>query len=98
MSTQIVSSLRKLHESNYGYDIVDPTLYKQIIGFLMYLIHMRPDICYVMSNLSQFMYEPRHRHWVAAKHVLRYLQGTIAYGLRYASSGGVMLLGYAEFD
>ena len=62
MSTQIVSNLRKLHESNSGYYIVDPTLYKQIIGSLMYLIHLRPDICYVMSNLSQFMYEPRHRH------------------------------------
>ena len=29
----------------------------------------------------------RHRHWVAAKHVLKYLRGTFAYGLKYTSSG-----------
>ena len=40
----------------------------------------------------------RHRHWVVAKHVIRYLRGTISYGLRYASSGGVMLLGYVDVD
>ena len=51
MSTQIVSNLRKLHESNSGYYIVDPTLYKQIIGSLMYLLHSRPDICYDVSIL-----------------------------------------------
>lgn len=44
------------------------------------------------------MTEPRHRHWVVAKHVLRYLRGTIAYGLRYTSSGGVMLHGFTDSD
>jgi hypothetical protein len=44
------------------------------------------------------MSEPRHRHWIAAKHVLRYLRGSIAYGLRYISSGGVLLHGYADSD
>ena len=40
--------------------------------------------------------KPQHIHWVAAKHVLRYLQGTIAYGPRYTSSSGAKLLGYAD--
>ena len=43
------------------------------------------------------MSKSRHIHWVAAKHVLRYLRGTIGYKLRY-SSGGVMLLGYIDLD
>ena len=42
------------------------------------------------------MYKPRNRHWISSKHVLRYLRGTIFYGLKYASIGGVMLLGYVE--
>jgi hypothetical protein len=42
------------------------------------------------------MVEPRERHWVAGKHILRYLRGTIAYGLKYTSSGGVMLYDYAD--
>jgi hypothetical protein len=44
------------------------------------------------------MTEPRQRHWVAAKHILRYLRGTITYGLRYTSSGGLFMHGYADVD
>ena len=44
------------------------------------------------------MFDPKHIHWVAAKHVLRYVRGAITYGLRYTSSSGVMLLGYADSD
>jgi hypothetical protein len=44
------------------------------------------------------MSEPRKLHWVAAKHVLRYLRGTIGYGLRYFSGGEVMLHGYTDSD
>ena len=51
-----------------------------------------------MSALSQFMTDPRHVHWVAAKHVLRYLRGTIGYGLRYTSVEGVRLSGYIDSD
>ena len=98
MSTPMVYNIKKLNESDSGSDLIDPTIYKQLIVLLMHLIHTIPDICYDVSNLSQFMYEPRHRHWVAAKHVLKYFRGSIAYGLRYASSGGVMLLCYSTSD
>ena len=64
----------------------------------MYMIHTRPDIWYVVIAMSQFMTKPRQRHWVAAKHILRYLRGTITYGLRYTSSGGLFLHGYADVD
>jgi hypothetical protein len=64
----------------------------------MYMIHTRPDICYEVIAMSQFMNEPRQRHWVAAKHILRYLRGTITYGLRYTSSGVLFLHGYADDD
>ena len=44
------------------------------------------------------MAELRQRNWVAAKHILRYLRGTIAHGLKYTSSGGILLHGYADSD
>jgi hypothetical protein len=44
------------------------------------------------------MSEPRHKHLIASNHILRYLRGSIAYGLRYTSSGGVLLHGYADLD
>jgi hypothetical protein len=96
MSTPMVSNLKKLHQSDSESDLVDPSMYRQFIGSLMYLIHTRPDICFVVSALSQFMSESRHRHWIVAKHVLRYLRGPIAYGLRYISTRGVLLHGYAD--
>jgi hypothetical protein len=55
-------------------------------------------LCYAVIAMSQFMVEPRQRHWVATKHILRYLIGTITYGLRYTSSGGLFLHGYADVD
>jgi hypothetical protein len=88
MSTPMITNLRTLHDSDTGSDLVDPTMYTQQIGSLMYMIQTRSDICYAMIAMSPFMTEPGQRHSVAAKHILRYLRGTITYGLRYTSSGG----------
>ena len=98
MSTPMITNLRKLHDSNTGSNLVDPTMYRQLIGSLMYMIHTRPDIWYAVIAMSQLMTEPRQRHWVVAKHILRYLRGTITYGLRYTSSGGLFLHGYEDAD
>ena len=39
---------------------VDATMYHQMIGSLMYLTNTRPDICFVVNTLSQFLADPRH--------------------------------------
>jgi hypothetical protein len=98
MATPMISNLKKKNEAASNSNLVDPTMYKQLVGSLMYLVNTRPDIYFSMSTLSQFMSEPRKLHWVVAKHVLRYLRGTIGYGLRYFSSGEVMLQGYTDSD
>jgi hypothetical protein len=69
-----------------------------MIGTLMYLINTRPDICFAVNTLSQFMVEPRSVHLVVAKHVLRYLKGTIDYGLRYALDREISLQGFTDSD
>jgi hypothetical protein len=74
MLTPMTTNLRKMNSSES--ELVDPTLYRQLIGSLMYLVNTRPNICFVVNTLSQFMVESRRVHWVAAKHVLRYLRGT----------------------
>eukprot|EP00253_Pinus_taeda_P025691 PITA_25691 len=81
MSTPMITNWKKLHASDS--ELVDPTLYRQLIGSLMYLVNTRPDICFAVNTMSQFMCEPRKVHWVAAKHIFRYLQGTVDYGLDY---------------
>ena len=96
MTTPITTSLKLLN-----YDTskdVDATLYRQIIGSLMYLTNTRPDICFAVNTLSQYMVNPKHVHLIGAKHVMRYLKGTLDYGLRYTSSGEIKLHGYADSD
>lgn len=71
MSTPMITNWKKLHASNSS--LVDPTLYKQLIGSLMYLVNTRPDLCFAVNTLSQFMVEPSRVHWVAAKHIIHYV-------------------------
>ena len=96
MSVPMTTNLTKLRNSATSSRSVDSTLYRQLIGSLIYLVHTRPDICYTMNALSQFTPDPKHIHWKDAKHVLRYVRGTITYGLRYTSSNRVLLAGYAN--
>jgi hypothetical protein len=96
MATPMMTNLKKLSDSTLDSYLVDPTKYRKLIGSLMYLANTRPDICFAVSTLSQFMVEPRHFHWVARKHVLRYLRGTVGYSLRYVLGGEVRLQGYND--
>ena len=73
MSVPMTTNLKKLLDSANSSQDVDSTLYRQLIGSLMYLVHTRLDICYTVNALSQFMSDLKHIHWVAAKHVLRYV-------------------------
>jgi hypothetical protein len=63
----------------------------------MYLKNTKPDICFVVNTLSQFLVEP-HVHLVAAKHVMRYLKGTLDCGLNYDGDHDFTLSGYTDSD
>jgi hypothetical protein len=58
MVTLMVSNLKFLH--NTTSDIVDSTLYMQIVGSLMYLMNTRSNIHFVVNTLSQRLEQPRH--------------------------------------
>ena len=79
-------------------ELVDVTLYRQIIGSLIYLTTTRPDICFAVNTLSQYLVQPRWVHLIAAKHVMRYLKGTIDFGLYYDGSHEYRLYGYTDAD
>jgi hypothetical protein len=52
--------------------------YRELIGSLLYLTRStQPDLPFTMGVLSRFLSAPRESHWGAAKHVLRYLAGTV---------------------
>eukprot|EP00253_Pinus_taeda_P029248 PITA_29248 len=77
---------------------VNPTLYTQLIGSLMYLVNDRPNICYTVNTLIQFMVEPKRAHWAAAKHFLKYIQGTVEHGLLYTQGNDITLSGFTDAD
>src|SRR5271156_2766634 len=63
---------------------VDSSHYQQYIGELMFAaIATHPDIMYAASQLSSFNSNSCQRHLAVAKHVLRYLKGTIVFGIIY---------------
>ena len=90
------TNLHKRKEASKSEDI-DPTLFKQIIGSLMYLVNSRPDICYATNVLSHFMCKPKKIHLMAEKHILRYLRGSIGFGLKYEKVE-INLEGYTDSD
>jgi hypothetical protein len=71
MATPMITNPKKV--TTLDSKLVDPTLYRQMISSFMYLVNTRPNICFVVNALSTVV-EPRQEHWVAAKHVLRYLR------------------------
>jgi hypothetical protein len=92
MNTPMEMNLELLVDTSS--ELVDATLYRQIIGSLMYLTNTREDICFAVNTLSQYLVEPIHVHLVAAKHVRRYLKGTLDYGLCYTGDHDFRLYGY----
>lgn len=85
-----------------GNIIKDETIpYSQLIGSLMFLaVGTRPDISFAVSKLSQFLEIPTTTHWLAAKRVLRYLQGTKSLGLTYGTkiNEGMELTAFSDAD
>ena len=75
--------------SNASLETVDAT---------MYLTNTRPDICFVVNTLSQFLIDRRHVYLIVAKHILRYLKGTVDYGLKYKVDQKINLEGYVDSD
>eukprot|EP00253_Pinus_taeda_P005098 PITA_05098 len=63
----------------------DPSLYKSIVGSLMYLTATRLDIMYAVSLISRFMERPKEAHWQAAKIILRYVKGAISWASKKQS-------------
>jgi hypothetical protein len=59
---------------------------------------MESRVCFAVNTLSQFIVEPRQEHWVAVKHVLKYLGGTMEHGPRYLGGGEVKLQRHSESD
>jgi hypothetical protein len=79
---------------------IDSTYYKQMIGSLMYMTATRLDLTYAVSLISRFMEAPTELHYQAVRKILRYLKGTLDYGLFYKKrkSERHELVGFSDSD
>ena len=80
MTTPMASNLKLLNDASS--ESVDATMYHQMIGSLMYLMNFLTDL--------------RHVHFIATKHMLRYLRGTVDYGLKYEANQKINLESYVD--
>ncbi|XP_060200635.1 secreted RxLR effector protein 161-like [Lycium barbarum] len=81
-----------------GGDRANPTVYRSIIGSLLYLIATRPDLMFAASLLSRFKQAPSLVHLSIAKRMLRYINGTADYGIWFKKEEQRQLLGYSDSD
>jgi hypothetical protein len=78
--------------------LANPTLYRKLVGSLVYLTTTRLDISYTVHLVSQFMFAPRSTHFFAVLWILRYLKGTLFYGLHFSANSSLVLSCYFDAD
>jgi hypothetical protein len=78
-----VDTHAKLSSSD-GDLLPDGTEYRSLAGGLQYLTLMRPDISYAVQQICLHMHAPRTSHLALVKRVLRYVRGTMDFGLHLA--------------
>ena len=77
---------------------MDERLYRSLIGWLMCLTATRPDIMLAVSLLLRYMHCASEIHFQAAKRILRYVKGTIDYGIKFNQVKNFHLHGYSDSD
>ncbi|XP_019434537.1 PREDICTED: uncharacterized protein LOC109341152 [Lupinus angustifolius] len=81
-----------------GASFDDPTIYRSLAGALQYLTFTRPYISYVVQQVCLHMHDPRVDHMSALKRIIRYVQGTLDYGLHLYPSSTSTLVSYTDAD
>ncbi|KAJ3704813.1 hypothetical protein LUZ61_008518 [Rhynchospora tenuis] len=76
----------------------DPEKYRRLIGRLIYLKITRPELCYSVHILAQFMQDPSQTHYEAALRVVRFLKGNPGQGLLLRADGDLQLNAFCDSD
>ena len=77
---------------------MDVTLYRSMIGCLLYLIASRPDIAFSVGVCSRFQSNPKVSYLNAVKRIIKYVGGTCDYGLFYSKKSNMSLPGFSDSD
>nr|GFA70916.1 uncharacterized mitochondrial protein AtMg00810-like [Tanacetum cinerariifolium] len=85
-------------DEDIGGKMVDPTCYRGMVGYLMYLTASRPDIVFVVCMYARYQAKPTEKHLHAIKRIFRYLKGTLNMGLWYSKDSSFALTAFADAD
>ncbi|XP_058726399.1 secreted RxLR effector protein 161-like [Vicia villosa] len=77
---------------------VDQSLYRSMIGSLLYLTARRPDIAFPIRVCARYQVEPKVSHINQVKRILKYVNGTSDYGMLYSHGSCSLLIGYCDGD
>ena len=77
---------------------LDVTLYRSIIGCLLYLTASWSDIAFSVGVCSRFQYNHKVSHLNAVKRIIKYVGGTCDYGLFYSKESNLSLAGFSDSD
>nr|GFA31989.1 hypothetical protein [Tanacetum cinerariifolium] len=99
-STPIDTSMSECPDldEDIGGKMVDPTRYRGMVGYLMYLTASRPDIVFAVCICARYQAKPTEKHLHAIKRIFRYLKGTLNMGLWYLKDSGFALTAFADAD
>ena len=98
------SSVRTLMSPNVKLTIhllgksVDSSLYKSMIGSLIYLTASRPDISYSMRVCARNQANPKESHMIALKRIIKYVKTTANFGVWYSRDINDVLVGFSDAD
>ncbi|GKD42806.1 retrovirus-related pol polyprotein from transposon TNT 1-94 [Tanacetum coccineum] len=81
-----------------GPNFNQPDHYRCLVGRLFYLTFTRPELCYLVHTLAQFMHSPKDAHWNVALRVLHYLKGHHGQGLLLRRDSSLQLNAYCDSD
>jgi hypothetical protein len=77
---------------------VDQSMYRSMIGSLLYLTASRPDITFVVGVCPRYQADPKMSHLTQVKRILKYINNTSDYGILYSSCENTKLIGYYDAD
>jgi hypothetical protein len=77
---------------------VEQTMYRSMIGSLLYVTATRPDVMHAVCQVARFQASPKASHLLAVKRILRYLKGTTEYGLWYPKGNQLDLYAFTDVD
>ncbi|XP_062020716.1 secreted RxLR effector protein 161-like [Rosa rugosa] len=92
-----MSTSTKLSEDLTGKS-VDHTLYRSMIGSILYLTASRPDISYSVGVCARFQANPKESHLEAVKRIIRYVSGTMNCGFYFTFDTNVEIADYSDAD